>query len=184
MNCFVKNVENAISRNIIVVTIIVLSVIRKLEVESSMDKKEVEKLEKHNRHQKISGVYILFDSADNAIYVGQSRDIKSRLRGHKAKPWVYYKYITANNSKTLGQLESTLIKQYKPVYNKIDTKIIIPKHPGRTNRKDRLIAEKKLSEKYSFIYDKLSSRQIQCLLYGEFKMVVSHATVNSDMKRA
>ena len=143
---------------------------------------KIDELKRHDRFAKLSGIYLLLDSADTVIYVGQSRNIEKRLLNHRKKPWAYFKYITSDDSSEMGQIESELIKQYQPFYNKTDTKAVLKQYNNRTNKKDRIAAEKQLAQKYGSRFNKLSCRQIQNLLFNEFGMTVSHATVNSDRK--
>jgi excinuclease UvrABC nuclease subunit len=119
---------------------------------------DIDKLERHSRFLKFSGVYLLFDNLDNIIYIGQSRDIQKRLLNHSKKPWAYFKYIELSNFGEMAKTESDLIKRYKPVYNKTDTEITYRQYTNRTSKKDRLLAEDRLRDKYG---DNFSSRQMR-----------------------
>jgi len=65
------------------------------------------------------GVYMFYDISERPVYVGQSGNIKTRIRGHLDKFW--YKspivetaaYVKVDDAKLRRQLEETLIKFLK-----------------------------------------------------------------------
>lgn len=66
------------------------------------------------------GVYVFYDVSDRPVYVGQSSDIRKRIRSdHSEKFWfrtpIVYKasYVRVDDSTLRQQLESTLIKFLK-----------------------------------------------------------------------
>lgn len=76
-----------------------------------------------------SGVYIMKDSFDNIIYVGKAKILKNRIRSYftgtpsnqKTQELIFhitnFDYIITNKENEALQLESNLIKKYKPKYN-------------------------------------------------------------------
>lgn len=75
------------------------------------------------------GVYLMYNSKDEVIYVGKAINLKNRVRsyfqnrdqGEKVKRMVsnidHYDYFVTDNEVEALILESTLIKKFKPKYN-------------------------------------------------------------------
>ena len=67
----------------------------------------------------IPGVYVLYDISDRAIYVGESGNIKKRIKEHNEKFWFkppiveYGSYVEVPNDDLRKKLEQTLIKFMK-----------------------------------------------------------------------
>lgn len=65
------------------------------------------------------GVYVFYDIADHPIYVGQSGNIKTRIRGHLRKFWYRSPivetaaYVKVDDANLRKKLEETLIKFLK-----------------------------------------------------------------------
>lgn len=81
-------------------------------------------------NNKIEGVYLLFDSEENLIYVGQSNNISRRLINHsrnKNKNWSYSYVIPIDYQQHRLFTESILIKYLKPKNN---TALGYPKEYG------------------------------------------------------
>lgn len=137
--------------------------------------------------EKISGVYLLFAEEDEntCLYVGQSNDINNRIKQHKHIPWKYYSYIVENDLEKRGQLEHEIIKKYSPFYNICKKKIIVDwkkSHFNWGNREERWKALAQLKNTYKDIFDTLSCRQVQALLYHYYGYTVNHNTINNDLK--
>jgi len=78
---------------------------------------KINKLPKIKRSYKNKGVYLLYDSDEELIYIGQSADIRQRLSQHNNKSWVYYKVIEVKNYLQRLKIEEYLINKFKPEYN-------------------------------------------------------------------
>ena len=67
----------------------------------------------------IPGVYVLYDISDRAVYVGESGNIKRRMKAHVDKFWFkppiveYGSYVEVENNDLRRKLEQTLIKFMK-----------------------------------------------------------------------
>jgi hypothetical protein len=71
-------------------------------------------------NNKIQGVYLLFDSEENLIYVGQSNNIYNRLISHSKninKNWVFSYIIPIENKEHRLFTEAIMIKSLKPLNN-------------------------------------------------------------------
>lgn len=76
-------------------------------------------------------VYLLFDSAGACIYVGQSVNVRSRLKTHKREgriPVQSWETICCVSIEEADKLEGDLIFQHQPNYNKV----------GRSSRRVRV----------------------------------------------
>lgn len=73
------------------------------------------------------GVYVLVDAADQALYVGSSRDVARRVREHRNKPWwslVADVEVYAQPDWELAKfVERGLIRRLSPEFNRqsVDT---------------------------------------------------------------
>ncbi len=64
-----------------------------------------------------SGVYFLWDKSE-IVYIGQSKDIDSRVNKHKeSKEFTSYSFIIINDEKDRRVIERGLINAYLPYYN-------------------------------------------------------------------
>jgi hypothetical protein len=73
---------------------------------------------------KISAVYLLWNEGE-LLYVGQSYDVAQRIRTHKKEgriPFTEYAYL-AIHPEVRTQMETHLINQYKPKYNRYIPKL-------------------------------------------------------------
>lgn len=72
-----------------------------------------------------SGVYVFYDKHGDALYVGKTRDLSSRMRGHrKAKfyPYIYSILLyKCDNGLDLDVLETLVINELRPKHNKDKT---------------------------------------------------------------
>ncbi len=75
---------------------------------------------KKNRLRKIiSGLYFLYDSYDDLVYIGASSDIMKRIMQHeKKKDFEYYAYLEVDGKSDYMMIERLLIDRFKPKYNK------------------------------------------------------------------
>lgn len=96
---------------------------------TSQDLIELEEFDPYSpaSHPEKPGIYILYDVSDRPIYVGQSNNIKGRIKNHEDKFW-YKKpivetaaFITVRDETMRKQIEKILIKFLKSnaVLNKI-----------------------------------------------------------------
>ena len=70
-------------------------------------------------------VYLLMSAEGECLYIGQSCDVKSRLRSHwraKRMPLAQYEVIICESPEAAWALEGDLIFQHKPPYNKAGVK--------------------------------------------------------------
>ena len=71
-------------------------------------------------------VYRFLDKDEKIIYVGKTKQLNNRMRGHKHLPDTCYKecrwieYIQFKNESEMGIAEIYFINKYKPKYNKKD----------------------------------------------------------------
>ena len=75
-------------------------------------------------NEKIPGIYFLYDSDGNIIYIGQTEDLDKRLFKHSAGNWNYapkeFDMIFVHRIKNKKQridIENKLIKSFKPKLN-------------------------------------------------------------------
>ncbi len=67
----------------------------------------------------VAGIYVLYDVSDRPVYVGQGKNIASRIKDHHEKFWFKYpivdtaNYIEVTNETLREQIESLLIKFLK-----------------------------------------------------------------------
>lgn len=78
-------------------------------------------------HPEVAGIYVFYDVSDRPIYVGQSSDIKKRIKGHEEKFWFKRPIVQAGSFVEIkdeiirSRIEKILIKFLKSnaVINKI-----------------------------------------------------------------
>lgn len=66
----------------------------------------------------VTGVYLLHDDAGRLLYVGQSKDLGSRIGGHFDKPWTRYVARECPDLDTSLWLEAGEIRWGKPLLNR------------------------------------------------------------------
>ena len=133
-----------------------------------------------------SGVYLLLDKDLRVLYVGQSETVKRRARSHRQIPWKFYRYTIVEDAVERANLEHELLVKYKPIYNKLTHRIIVPSqvhsefHRAYTgvNREERWKKEAELISQYGA----LSCRKLTTLLFTEYGICVNHNTVHADLR--
>ena len=131
--------------------------------------------------RKIAGIYLLLDEYKTIVYVGQSHDIFKRLRAHTTKDWEYFEYEEINDAEERGTVEAKLIKEYSPKYNRDTRKYIMPEYHNRISRKFRWELLRKTEKKFNGL-NSFSCRHLRFYLYSEYGVVVSHNTLNLDLR--
>lgn len=134
----------------------------------------------------IPGVYLLLDEKLEVLYVGQSTNVQSRIRSHFNIPWVLCKYTCIEDPVERANLEHELLIEYKPLYNQLLDKRVLPNQVNivqhrnyiGTNKESRWEAEAELISQYGL----LSARKLRRLLYNHYKVSISHATIHKDLK--
>ena len=95
---------------------------------------------------KLSGVYLLFDH-DELVYVGQSKNILSRVGSHAArndKDFTQFVVLQPDDPEDRFALESFLIKLLQPKYNS-----------ERTRRRQNSLTKNELGEQLPVLMDEL-----------------------------
>lgn len=64
-----------------------------------------------------AGVYMLLSENGEIVYVGQSKNVASRMRGHAGKEYRDIKMIPVESDRARDRLEMLLIGVFKPKYN-------------------------------------------------------------------
>ena len=73
----------------------------------------------HKEWPRVAGVYVLYDANGRPVYVGQSQNIRKRLRDHQDKWWyreeivVHASFIKIDDKQLRMQVESIMIKFLK-----------------------------------------------------------------------
>jgi len=141
---------------------------------------------KKRNEDDVPGVYLLLDKDLEVLYVGQSETIRHRIKSHYNIPWVYYKYTKVEDMIERANLEHELLIKYRPLYNKIYSKVVLPNTTQTPeHRKYTGINRFKRWEKEAAIisqYGLLSSRKMQKLLFIRYGISVNHVTILNDLK--